>query len=115
MHFEVLIYRNLVEFLRMRGDMELGTVSRTTTLSELEVDSFDLVAMAELIEQKYRIHLADAELKSALTIGDLAAFVADKFRSSIDSVGGHRYEGAMVGTTAADGEPCRRSARLIGG
>jgi acyl carrier protein len=77
------IYADITEFLRNKCDVDPASVSEETSLSdELDVDSLDLIAMAQLLQNKYHVSLDDERIASTRTIGDVLTFVEEKLSNA---------------------------------
>ena len=63
----------LVEF----GE-EPENVKPDSRFEELDVDSLDLVELAQLIEDEYGIEVTDAEMDQIMTVEDVVAFVSER-------------------------------------
>jgi len=63
----------LVEF----GE-EPENVKPDSRFEELDVDSLDLVELAQLIEDEYGIEVTDAEMDQIKTVEDVVAFVSER-------------------------------------
>ncbi len=75
------IHADITEFLHNKCDIDPAKVSEATLLNgELDVDSLDLIAMAQLLQNKYDVSLDDERIASTRTIGDVLTFVEDKIR-----------------------------------
>ena len=61
----------LVEFGEERENVTLEA-----RFEELEVDSLDLVELAQIIEDEYGVEVADADLDKLETVGDAVDLVA---------------------------------------
>ena len=61
----------LVEFGEERENVTLQA-----RFEELEVDSLDLVELAQIIEDEYGVEVADADLDKLETVGDAVDLVA---------------------------------------
>ena len=66
----------LVEF----GEEE-ENIKREASFEELDVDSLDLVEMAQIIDEEYGVEIADAELDKLKTVGDAIDFVASRLQA----------------------------------
>ena len=61
----------LVEF----GE-EAESVTLDARLDELEIDSLDLVELAQIIEDEYGVEIADSDMDTLKTVGDVVDLVA---------------------------------------
>ncbi len=64
------------------GLVELGTerdaLSREATLEDLDVDSLDLVELAQIVEDEYGVELKGDDVKDVKTVGDVIDLVVSK-------------------------------------
>lgn len=64
------------------GLAELGadraTLSREATLKDLDVDSLDLVELAQIVEEEFGIELRGDDVKHVRTVGDVVELVVAK-------------------------------------
>jgi len=64
----------VVEALASFGpDVEL--VTREATFEELDIDSLDLVELAQIVEDEYGVELKGDDMKSLKTVGDAVDLV----------------------------------------
>lgn len=63
----------LVEF----GE-ERENISREARFEDLEVDSLDLVELAQIVEDDYGVELADSDLDKLETVGDAIDLIASR-------------------------------------
>jgi len=63
----------LVEF----GE-EPGNVKLESRFDQLDVDSLDLVELAQVIEDEYGIEITDTEMDQIKTVQDVVAFVSER-------------------------------------
>ena len=70
-HVEERVIDALVEF----GE-EPDAVSLDARLDELEIDSLDLVELAQIIEDEYGVEIADADMDALTTVRDVVDLVA---------------------------------------
>ena len=70
---EKTIYDGLVELGTERGDL-----SREATLESLDVDSLDLVELAQIVEDEYGVELKGDDVKDVKTVGDVIDLVVAK-------------------------------------
>jgi acyl carrier protein len=52
-----------------------GDISRTATFEELDVDSLDLVEVAQIIEDEFGVALQGEDVKDLRTVGDVIDLV----------------------------------------
>jgi len=64
------------------GLVELGTerdqLSREATLEDLDVDSLDLVELAQIVEDTYGVELRGDDVKDVKTVGEVIDLVVAK-------------------------------------
>jgi acyl carrier protein len=64
------------------GLVELGTerdlLSREATLESLDVDSLDLVELAQIVEDEYGVELKGDDVKDVKTVGEVIDLVVSK-------------------------------------
>ena len=64
------------------GLVELGTerdgLSREATLESLDIDSLDLVELAQIVEDEYGVELKGDDVKDVKTVGDVIDLVVAK-------------------------------------
>ena len=63
----------LVEF----GE-EPENVKPDSRFEDLDIDSLDLVELAQVIEDEYKIEISDAEMEKIATVQDVVDFVAQR-------------------------------------
>jgi acyl carrier protein len=63
----------LVEF----GE-EPENVKPDSRFEDLDIDSLDLVELAQVIEDEYKIEISDAEMENITTVQDVVDFVAQR-------------------------------------
>ena len=66
----------LVEF----GE-ERENVSLTARFADLDVDSLDLVELAQIVEDEYGIEVKDSDLDKVETVGDVVDMVSERLGS----------------------------------
>ena len=52
-----------------------GAIKREATFEELEVDSLDLVELAQIIEEKFGVELEGDDVKDLKTVGEVVDLV----------------------------------------
>jgi acyl carrier protein len=57
---------------------EVEAVNRTSTFEELDVDSLDLVELAQVIEDEYGIALKGDDVKDIKTVGEVIDLVVSR-------------------------------------
>ena len=70
---EKTIYDGLVELGTERDDL-----SREATLESLDVDSLDLVELAQIVEDEYGVELRGDDVKDVKTVGEVIDLVVSK-------------------------------------
>jgi acyl carrier protein len=70
---EKTIYDGLVELGTERADL-----SREATLESLDVDSLDLVELAQIVEDEYGVELKGDDVKDVKTVGEVIDLVVAK-------------------------------------
>ena len=70
---ERTIYDGLVELGTERGDL-----SREATLESLDVDSLDLVELAQIVEDEFGVELRGDDVKDVKTVGEVIDLVVSK-------------------------------------
>ena len=70
---EKTIYDGLVELGTERDDL-----SREATLESLDVDSLDLVELAQIVEDEYGVQLKGDDVKDVKTVGEVIDLVVAK-------------------------------------
>ncbi len=63
----------LVEF----GE-ERENITRDARFEDLDVDSLDLVELAQILEDEYSVEVQDSEMEKLRTVGDVVDLVAEK-------------------------------------
>ena len=66
----------LVEF----GE-ERENIKRDARFEDLEVDSLDLVELAQIVEDEYGVELKDSDLDKVETVGDVVDMVSERLGS----------------------------------
>jgi acyl carrier protein len=70
---EKTIYDGLVELGTERDDL-----SREATLESLDVDSLDLVELAQIVEDEFGVELRGDDVKEVKTVGEVIDLVVSK-------------------------------------
>jgi acyl carrier protein len=68
---EARVISALVEFGEERENLSLGA-----RFADLDVDSLDLVELAQIVEDEYGVEVADSDLDKVETVGDVVELVA---------------------------------------
>jgi len=70
---EEQIFAGLVEL-----GAERAALSREATLKDLDVDSLDLVELAQIVEDEFGVELRGDDVKDVRTVGDVIELVVAK-------------------------------------
>jgi acyl carrier protein len=70
---EKTIYDGLVELGTERAEL-----SREATLEDLDVDSLDLVELAQIVEDEFGVELKGDDVKDVKTVGEVIDLVVSK-------------------------------------
>jgi acyl carrier protein len=70
---EKTIYDGLVELGTERGEL-----SREATLESLDVDSLDLVELAQIVEEEFGVELRGDDIKDVKSVGQVIDLVVAK-------------------------------------
>lgn len=70
---EKVIYDGLVELGTERDEL-----SREATLEDLDVDSLDLVELAQIVEDEFGVELKGDDVKDVKTVGEVIDLVVSK-------------------------------------
>ena len=57
---------------------EPSALRRDATLEELDVDSLDLVELAQVIEDEYKVEVTSQDVQNVKTVGDVIDLVASR-------------------------------------
>jgi acyl carrier protein len=57
---------------------ESSALRRDATLEELDVDSLDLVELAQVIEDEYKVEVTSQDVQNVSTVGDVIDLVASR-------------------------------------
>jgi acyl carrier protein len=58
--------------------VEPAQIAPEATFEALEVDSLDLVELAQIIDERFGVELKSADVKEVSTVGDLVALVVGR-------------------------------------
>ena len=76
-----------VEKVVFDGLAELGadrdSISREATLEALDVDSLDLVELAQIVEDEFGVELGADDVKDLKTVGDAVDLIVAKVRHEV--------------------------------
>jgi len=56
-------------------------IKRDATWESLDVDSLDLVELAQIVEEEYGVKMKEEDMKELKTVGDAVDFVAERAES----------------------------------
>ncbi len=57
---------------------EVSQITREATFEELDIDSLDLVELAQIVEDEYGVVLKGEDMKELKTVGDAIDLIADR-------------------------------------
>ena len=60
---------------------EREQIKREATWEELDIDSLDLVELAQIVEEEYGVKMKEEDMKDLKTVGDSVDFVAERAKS----------------------------------
>lgn len=70
---------HVTDFLHVRVGIDSETITEDRNLyDDLGIDSLDLLAMAQGIQQKYSVSLESESIASVRTVGDLLSFAEQR-------------------------------------
>jgi len=75
------IQERMAEALESFG-AEREEVTREADWESLDVDSLDLVELAQIVEEEYGVKMREEDMKEMKTVGDAVDFVAERAESS---------------------------------
>ena len=67
----------VVETLASFGP-DADQISRDSTFEELDIDSLDLVELAQIVEDEYGVVLKGEDMKELKTVGDAVDLIAER-------------------------------------
>ena len=73
-----MIRDELIQWANENLDIDLSDVQMNTKLSDLDIDSIDMLDFIMLLEEKYNIEFAEDELDEIETLGDIAELIESK-------------------------------------
>jgi len=74
------IEKRLTDALESFG-AEREQIKREATWEELDIDSLDLVELAQVVEEEYGVKMKEEDMKDLKTVGDSVDFVAERATS----------------------------------
>jgi acyl carrier protein len=72
------VERDIVEYLRAHYGIEPDEITDESTLEDLGIDSLGVLAIADIVENKYGVSLDDERIAGVRTISDLKDLIALK-------------------------------------
>ncbi|HEY5854569.1 MAG TPA: acyl carrier protein [Aldersonia sp.] len=78
MSIEADIERDIVDYLVAHYGVEREEITEASTLDDLGVDSLGVLAIADLVENKYGVSLDDERIASVHTFADLTELIVRK-------------------------------------
>ncbi|MBA2419616.1 MAG: acyl carrier protein [Thermoleophilaceae bacterium] len=60
---------------------EKDQIKRDANWESLDVDSLDLVELAQIVEEEYGVKMKEEDMKEMKTVGDAVDFVAERAKS----------------------------------
>ena len=60
---------------------EKEQIKREANWESLDVDSLDLVELAQIVEEEYGVKMKEEDMKEMKTVGDAVDFVAERAKS----------------------------------
>jgi acyl carrier protein len=83
----------ITELLVEEFDVEAGQVTEAATMEELELDSLDMVEIAQVAEQKYGVRIRASDAEGVVDLGGVVRMIHDKIANP-DPAGGGGEAGA---------------------
>jgi acyl carrier protein len=74
------VEKTIIDALPQFG-VDEADISRDSTFEDLDIDSLDLVELAQVIEDEYKIEVTDADMDKIATVQDVVDFVAERQQS----------------------------------
>jgi acyl carrier protein len=71
------VYQRVVETLASFGP-EADQITRESTFEELDIDSLDLVELAQVVEDEYGVVLKGEDMKQLSTVGDAVDMIVTR-------------------------------------
>jgi acyl carrier protein len=71
------VYQRVVETLASFGP-EADQITRESTFEELDIDSLDLVELAQVVEDEYGVVLKGEDMKQLSTVGDAVDMIVNR-------------------------------------
>jgi len=73
----------IVTELAQLADIEPEQMTPEATLADLDVDSLDLVELAQIIEERYEVTLERDDFKDVSTLGDAIEVITERCASPV--------------------------------
>lgn len=73
-----MIRDELIALANENLDIDFSEMEMTTQLSDLDIDSIDMLDLIMLIEEKFEIEFEEDELDEIETLGDIAELIESK-------------------------------------
>jgi len=71
------VHARVVEAITSFGP-DPEAITREATFEELDIDSLDLVELAQIVEEEYGVELKSDDMKQLKTVGDAVDMVVDR-------------------------------------
>lgn len=71
------VHTRVVETVASFGP-EADQITRTATFEELDIDSLDLVELAQVVEDEYGVVLKGEDMKELKTVGDAIDMIVER-------------------------------------
>jgi acyl carrier protein len=78
MSIEHEVERDIIEYLGAHYNIEPGEITDESTLDDLGVDSLGVLAIADIVENKYGISLDDERIAGVRTLSDFKDLIVLK-------------------------------------
>ncbi|PWI12142.1 acyl carrier protein [Streptomyces sp. NWU339] len=72
------VYTRLVELLTSTFGLDADSISPTSTLSALELDSLALVELSVAAQEEFEVSIEDNEMEPESTVGQAAEIISQK-------------------------------------
>ena len=76
------VTNTILEELAKLCELEASELSREATFEELDIDSLDLVELAQVIEERYGTELQPEDLKGVETLGEAIDAIVGRVATS---------------------------------
>lgn len=71
------VHARVVEAITSFGP-DPDAITRDATFEDLDIDSLDLVELAQIVEEEYGVELKSDDMKKLKTVGDAVDMVVDR-------------------------------------